>query len=450
MARTPARDARPRASLRRGEKLGKYKLLRRLGEGGYADVWRAMDTVEGVPVALKLPRRPPADAQVLADFHREAHILSQLDHPNILRLKNADIISGRLVLAYDLGLGSLDHRMGRRHRTGWALEVVRQLLEALGAAHEKKIMHRDVKPENIILFPGDRVRLGDFCIARLANAKLTQETSSGTLGFMAPEQAYGRPALASDVFAAGLVLHQLLTGQLPPWPFDWPYPGLETLRRKAPPEMITVIRRATAFQQRARYPDASRMLAAYNYALSKFRRLEAQRKARRSRKRRRAGESPLRWERIRLREFEKRFRKRYGLHFSCRKCGNPIGEAMPFCPWCGTDDNSLRNTTGHPAYCYSCERGVRMEWDYCPWCYTGRFADAVNRPHSDARYTQRCANPACPDRRMMPFMRYCPWCKTKVKRPIKCEEGEKPCRHCRWPVPAGFWTVCAWCGKETS
>jgi len=429
--------------------LGKYRLIRRVGEGGYSEVWRATDTVEGIPVALKMPYRPAADSRVLEDFRHEARILAQLDHPNILRLKNADIIEGRLVLAYELGAESLDERMLRRYRTPWALGVIRQLLEALGAAHEKKIIHRDVKPENIVLFPGERVRLGDFCIARLADATLTRDSSAGTLGFMAPEQAYGRPALASDVFAAGMVLYQLLSGQLPAWPFEWPYPGHESLAGRVPGEMVSVIRKATAFQPRGRYPDAKRMLAAFDYALSKFRRLEAERK-----KGRRARRGPLRrlprWEEVRVRDFEKRFRRRFGLSCECRKCGHPIGEAMSFCPWCGTDDNSFRETTSHPSYCPECERGVRLEWKYCPWCFNGRFADARQRPHSDPRYTERCANPDCPDRRMMPFMRYCPWCKTKAKRPPKPQEGEKTCPHCRWPVPQGFWKFCAWCGKEAS
>ena len=121
---------------------------------------------------------------------------------------------------------------------------------------------------------------------------------------------------------------------------------------------------------------------------------------------------------------------------------------MSFCPWCGTDDNSFRETTPYPAYCHECERGVRLEWKYCPWCFKGRFADTLDRPHSDRRYTERCSNRACPDRRMMPFMHYCPTCKTKAKRPPRCQDGEKPCPHCRWPIPAGYWNRCAWCGKN--
>ncbi|MDA1000946.1 MAG: serine/threonine-protein kinase [bacterium] len=437
--------------LRRGRLLGKYRLIHRVGEGGYADVWRAQDTIEGIPVALKMPRRLLADsAAIIADFRREARILAQLDHPHILRLKNADIIENRIVLAYELGKEDLEMRLRRRYRTEWALKVVHQLLEALSGAHEKKIIHRDVKPENVFLFEDDKVRLGDFCIAHLADAKLTGETSSGTLGYMAPEQAYGRPGFSSDVFSVGLILYRLLSGQLPNWPFAWPYPGLENLSRKVPPAMISVIKKATAFHPRSRYFNATRMLTAYRYALAKFRRFENDPVKKVRREKRVSQTASRKWEDMRVREFEKTFHNRYGLRFECRKCGHPIGEEMSYCPWCGTGDNSCRETTTYPAFCPECERGVRMEWKHCPWCYAGRFADAVPRPHKDKRYTEKCANPECADRRMMPFMRYCPACKTKAKRPPKCTAGEKPCPHCRWPVASGFWRNCAWCGKKVT
>jgi serine/threonine-protein kinase len=438
--------------LRRGSHLGKYRLIRRLGQGGFGDVWRAMDTIEGLPVALKIPHRTTTDKQLLYEFRHEARMLAQLDHPNILRLKNADFIDGQLILAYEAGIESLAQRIERRYRTDWALGLMRQILEGLTAAHAKKIIHRDVKPENIFLFAGDHVRIGDFGIACLADENLNRETSSGTLGFMAPEQAYGLPSRSSDVFSAGLVLYQLLSGYLPSWPFKWPYPEEESVRRKVPPEMISVIRKATAFEPKGRYPDAKRMLAAYDYALSRYHRMNNAKKSKPA--------PPVnghnhnesfRWEWVRVREFEKQFRKRYGLHYSCRKCGNPVGEAMSYCPWCKTNDNSFREVTSFPAFCPDCERGVRLEWKFCPWCYSGRFTDHIDRRHSDPRYTERCGNASCKDRRLMPYMRYCPSCKTKVKRPPRLQENEAPCPHCRWPIPkGGFWKNCGWCGKNTS
>ena len=114
MAKISAPAENSNRAFRRGELLGKYRLGQRVGRGGYGDVWRALDTIEGVQVALKIPYRFPADTKMLDDFRREARILSQLDHPNILGLKNADIIGGRLVLAYELGLESLDERRQRR------------------------------------------------------------------------------------------------------------------------------------------------------------------------------------------------------------------------------------------------------------------------------------------------------------------------------------------------
>jgi serine/threonine protein kinase len=99
------------------------------------------------------------------------------------------------------------------------------MIEAVAYAHRQRIIHCDIKPENFILFPDNRLRLTDFGIARVAQNTVAG-SGSGTVGYMAPEQAMGKPSMRSDVFSLGLVIYRMLTGQLPEWPFEWPPPRI--------------------------------------------------------------------------------------------------------------------------------------------------------------------------------------------------------------------------------
>jgi serine/threonine-protein kinase len=266
--------------LRARSRVGKYRVQGLISEGGFARVYRAHDTIEDLPVALKVPSEHPLSKDALRDLQREIRLNAKLDHPNILPIRNADIIDGRLIIAYPLGIESLADRMSRRMGLPRVLDFGEQLLEALAHAHERRIAHCDVKPDNIILFKGHRLRLGDFGLARIA-LKTVVASGSGTLGYMAPEQAMGRPSVRSDVFAVGLILHRLFTGQLPEWPFEWPLQGHAALERKATPGMIALIRRSLRVNQYRRFPDAQEMLARYRRLLPAARRRVPQRTLRR-------------------------------------------------------------------------------------------------------------------------------------------------------------------------
>jgi hypothetical protein len=97
-----------------------------------------------------------------------------------------------------------------------------------------------------------------------------------------------------------------------------------------------------------------------------------------------------------------------------------------------------------PAHCPRCERGVKADWDYCAWCYGRGFEAETNRHFQDKRYVARCANSRCREP-LMPFMRYCPWCRNKVKRPWKIPGSKHKCRACKWGIAKEFWNYCAWC-----
>lgn len=248
------------SSLRARSRLGKYRIERRLAEGGFAHVYQAIDTVEGVRVALKMPHQSIVTPSMLEMFQREARLVAKLDHPNILPIKDANFIEGRFVIASRLGEQSLQDRMRKRIAFESALDMVIQIVSAAAYAHSQRIIHCDIKPDNL-LFVNGRLQLADFGIARVAQ-KTIKGSGSGTVGYMAPEQAMGKPSAKSDVFSLGLLIYKMITGHLPEWPFEWPFKGAANLRRKAHPELVAIIRRSLEVRPAKRYKDASEMLSA--------------------------------------------------------------------------------------------------------------------------------------------------------------------------------------------
>lgn len=265
--------------VRVGQRLGKYRLRRRVATGGFATVYEAFDTLERKSVALKVPLGEKLAPEVKADFEKEIHISARLDHPNILSVKTADVIDGVLTIAYPLGERSLADRLSRRMSVRTALNYAEQLIEGLAYAHSNRVIHCDVKPDNLILFEDGNLRLGDFGLAK-QSVRTMQASSSGTLGYVAPEQAMGRPSARSDVFSAGLIIYRMLTGKLPDWPYDWPPPAYDRLRRNAP-HMVDFLRRALEVPARKRYRDAEDMLEAFLEAKQQTLRLLERRRRRR-------------------------------------------------------------------------------------------------------------------------------------------------------------------------
>jgi len=251
--------------LRRRQRLGQYRIEARISVGGFAEVYRAYDTVEGIRVAMKMPHQELVDADTLNAFRREVRVAAKLDNPNILPIKTAGMVDDRFVIVTPLGVESLGDRLERRLARSAALSYMEQLLDALACAHRNKVVHLDVKPENLILFPEHRLRLADFGLARVARRTMSA-SGSGTLGYIAPEQALGKPSMRSDVFSAGLIMWKLMSGGLPEWPFKWPYPKHERAAKSWHPALIQVIRRALAVDEKKRYPTAVAMRIAFNKA----------------------------------------------------------------------------------------------------------------------------------------------------------------------------------------
>ncbi len=430
--------------LRARQKLGKYIIERKISEGGFAVVFQARDTIEGVRVALKIPHAPLVTEDILDDFRREVRLAAKLEHPNILPLKNAEMIGGHFVVATALGEMSLDDRLKKRIAMVTALDLSEQMLEAVAYAHSQHIIHCDIKPDNFILFPGNQLRLMDFGISRVAQ-KTIKASGAGTVGFVAPEQAMGKPSFASDVFSLGLVMYRMYSGTLPEWPYQWPLAGAERLRRRAHPDLIALLKRALEINTRRRFRDAGQMLAAFQRLkprASKY--LLAKNSGRRQ------ADSSRSWQKVRRGAFNKQYAKQLETKFECSYCEGPVSEFMSSCPWCGNDCCVHQQETSFPAYCPRCHRGMKLDWQYCPWCYGSGFEAIDNRKFNDRRYVGRCDNKRCEGKQLMPFMRYCPWCRRKVRRNWKIEGVKDKCPRCHWGVLKEFWSHCPWCSASLS
>lgn len=249
-------------SIKARQKLGKYRIERRLSEGGFATVYRAFDTIEGVHVALKIPRGPKLSEESLKAFRREVRLAARLEHPNILPLKDASVIGEHFVITFPLGERTLADRLTKRISLRSAMFLAEQILEALAYAHQQRIIHCDVKPENMVLFPGERLRLADFGIAKFAQNTI-QGSGTGTIGYMAPEQAMGKPSQRSDVFSAGLIIYRMLTAEWPEWPYSWPPPGIRKLRSRIHPDFVAFLQKAIDADPRRRFRDAEQMRNAF-------------------------------------------------------------------------------------------------------------------------------------------------------------------------------------------
>ncbi len=210
-----------------GTAIGPYEILAWLGAGGMGVVYRARDARLGREVAIKMiPEALAADSSRVSRFEQEARAAGQLNHPNILAVYDVGIHAGSPYLVSELLKGeSLRGRLqGGQLPPRKAVDYARQTALGLAAAHEKGIVHRDVKPDNLFITDDGRIKILDFGIAKLTlpadntHTGLPTETATGTVvgtaGYMSPEQVRGETVDArSDIFSVGAVLHELLTGR---------------------------------------------------------------------------------------------------------------------------------------------------------------------------------------------------------------------------------------------
>ena len=200
---------------------GRYRAINRLGSGGMAEVWCAEDEVLGRRIALKLlGSRFAEDPEFRERFRREAQSAASLAHPNIVGIFDRSEWEGTPYIAMELVDGQTLKEIVQERGPmppHIAIGLTEQILGALGYAHRQGIVHRDVKPQNVILDPEGQAKVADFGIARAGNSEMTQAGAMiGTVQYLSPEQANGFPVdRRSDLYSTGIVLYELLTGCVP-------------------------------------------------------------------------------------------------------------------------------------------------------------------------------------------------------------------------------------------
>ena len=266
---------------RTGQQFGNYRLVSLLGQGGYAEVYLGQHLRLNQQAAIKVLHAHLTETEA-EHFQQEAQTIATLTHPGIVRVFDYDVQEGVpfLVMDYAPG-GTLRRRYPRGSLVPLAVIVssVKQVADALQYAHEQKFIHRDVKPENMLLGRREEVLLSDFGIATIAQSTSSLNASaqgtSGTLAYMAPEQIGGHPRPASDQYALGVVVYEWLCGErpfegsasevmaqhlsMPPLPLRERVPAL-------PPEVEQVVLRALAKDPKARFASVADFSAALEQA----------------------------------------------------------------------------------------------------------------------------------------------------------------------------------------
>ncbi|GAB6186148.1 hypothetical protein JCM17478_16500 [Thermopirellula anaerolimosa] len=275
-----------------GAMIGPYELLDQIGGGGMGRVFRAFEASVGRTVALKLlSPTQAADPQTLARFQNEARAAGRLNHPNIVQVFSAGEVQGIPFIALEFIEGKNVRALVEENGglpVGDAVRYAIQVAEALEHAWSRGVVHRDVKPSNILVFPDGRVKLIDFGLARMheGTGRSGDLTSSGmTLGtfdYIAPEQARD-PRLAdirSDIYSLGCTLFFMLTGR-PPFPTGTVLqkllqhqaeepPDIRKLRKDVPEALVRVLRKMMAKSPRHRYQTATQLIEALSEVLAEI------------------------------------------------------------------------------------------------------------------------------------------------------------------------------------
>ncbi|MGE0814777.1 MAG: protein kinase [Vicinamibacterales bacterium] len=319
----------------RDQVIGKYKILAPLGSGGFGTVFLAEDTWIDKKVALKVPHRQGLD---FGELLREPRLLATLNHPNIVTVLTAERIEDVffIVMEYVPGetLEAISDREGALSLAR-ALDFACQMCNAVDHAHTQGVIHRDLRPGNVLVTEAGVAKVADFGTSRFLEIAAHGTTVIGSPPYMAPEQFYGKAVFASDVYSLGVTLYQLLTGRLP---YEAPAPtDLDRLMRgelttsprlhnpRIPKVVADIVLKAMAPEISARYARAHDLLDAIlaaRPAATAGRRpwpaagpAAAQDDAKDIRERLRARETPA-----------ARF---------CWHCGKPLHARSGTCPFCG-------------------------------------------------------------------------------------------------------------------
>lgn len=398
----------------------RYRILNELGAGGYARVFLCRDRVTRELRAIKVANRM-GDESLL----REARGLRFLSHPGVVRVHEVgEDERGRLYLVMDFLEGPTLQDLIEFHRKlppAVAVDLTLEVAGAIEAIHDEGLVHRDLTPNNIILERRSRQPvLCDFGIARDLGLSTQTGSGAGTLAYMPPEQMRGRSTPQTDIFALGVVLHEMIAGIVP-----WgeaktaiiAYRILRLDRRRltrqmtgVPEALRPVLTKAMARDPRDRYSS-----------MGAFRRALLEVKVPR-----------------RGRTLSQILDSYYGIRRVCAGCGSDLITHMRFCPECA-DRKRLVWSDQLPGRCQRCGWDRSPVWKFCAWCGAEFSRHREGKDPADCR--GRC--PSC--RKHVPvYARHCPHCRERLSWDV---EFKVPCPGCGWGV-SPRWRGCPWCGRK--
>ena len=255
---------------------GRYEILRTIGEGGMANVYLAYDTILNRNVAVKILRGDLAnDEKFVRRFQREAIAASSLTHPNIVEMYDVGVDDGNyfIVMEYIDGitLKSLIKKRGAMSLTE-TIDIMLQITSAIACAHDSYIIHRDIKPQNVMILDDGVAKITDFGIAMaMKSAELTQtNTVMGSVHYLPPEQANGKGStVKSDIYSLGIMMYEMLIGKVPfkgenaveiaMKQINEPIPSVCKLNPEIPQSVENIILKATAKNPKNRYDSVNEM-----------------------------------------------------------------------------------------------------------------------------------------------------------------------------------------------
>jgi serine/threonine protein kinase len=254
----------------RGQIIGKYKVLSTIGSGGFGTVYLAEDTWIDKKVALKVPHKQGVD---FGELLREPRLLAALNHPNVVSILTAEKQENVFFIVMEFVPGeTLEGILARDGAldVAVALDYTCQICNAVDHAHQQGVLHRDLRPSNVLVTDTGMVKVADFGTSRFLEIAAHGTTVIGSPPYMAPEQFHGKAVFASDLYSLGVTMYQMLTGVLP---YDTPSPAdLDRLMRgalltaprlknpKIPKAINDIVLKAMAPEIHARYQRASDLL----------------------------------------------------------------------------------------------------------------------------------------------------------------------------------------------
>ncbi len=322
----------------RGQTIGKYRIVSSLGSGGFGAVYLAEDTWIDKKVALKVPHRQNID---FGELLREPRLLASLSHPNIVTILTAEKQENVFFIVMEYVQGETLEAVIEREG---CLDLVRmmdltcQICNAVDHAHAQGVLHRDLRPANVLVSESGMVKVADFGTSRFLEVAGQGTTVIGSPPYMAPEQFHGKAVFASDIYSLGVTMYQMLTGSVP---YNTPSPAdLQRLMRgelfapprtknsRIPKELNDIVMRAMAPAVGERYQRAGELLDDLLTARSKWASTRAARPAGSASRRAAVGSE--------LQEIQGRLRAREvrGKPF-CWRCGKPQHSRSDRCPFCG-------------------------------------------------------------------------------------------------------------------